>query len=624
MTDSRKRRSGKRSPRLRDARQPPLRLGDPARLAAILCPLIVGLTTFAAFWPALSGKFVHWDDYKLYVENPEYRGLDDRHLLWMFTTVKMGHYHPLTWLSVAIDYEISGMSPTSYHRTSLILHALNAVLVYFVALRLLAAAQRVKSVEHPVALRLAAAVAALLYAVHPLRVESVAWASERRDVLSLFFLLLALLAYLRAFEPDRAETRSPGWRAASWLLLLGSLLSKAWGMSFVLVVLILDVYPLRRLPAKVTEWWKAPYRPVWAQKLPYLVLGLAAAVMAGYAQRAGTIGTVKTLDEWGIGARLAQACYGLTFYIWKTIYPTCLAALYEIPYRMDELAPRYLASYVAVAGGVLLLVKLRRRWPGVIAASLVYVLMLLPVLGFVQSGPQLVADRYSYISCIGWPLLAGGGLLRLWRARGLDRWGKAGAAGAAGVLVVLFVLTYRQTAVWHDTRSLWTHAIAVGHRSAAAHSRYGTILRKQGRIDQSMEQYRAALELRPDYGYAWVNLGNGFFDKNDFAEAERCYRQALKFIYDKHSAYMNLGKLYYDSGRLGDAITSFRAAVEYVAAHPAAFSPKPYLLLGAALRENGDFDEARRLLKFARGFPETRRGAESELSALWLQQQSRP
>jgi len=178
MTNPRKKRSRKRSPRRQDTPQPQPRLGDPARLAEILCPLIVGLTTFAAFWPALNGEFVHWDDYKLYVENAHYRGLGNRHLLWMFTTTKMGHYQPLTWPSVAIDYEICGMSPTSYQRTSMILHALNAVLVYLVALRLLATAQRVKPVEHPVALRMAAAVAALLYVAHPLRVESVAWATE--------------------------------------------------------------------------------------------------------------------------------------------------------------------------------------------------------------------------------------------------------------------------------------------------------------------------------------------------------------------------------------------------------------------------------------------------------------
>lgn len=594
------------------------------QLATFLCPAIVALAAFTAFLPALDAEFVAWDDLKLLVENREYRGLGDAHVQWMFTTTYLGHYQPLTWFSYAIDHQIFGLSARAYHRTNLILHALNAVLVYLAAIRLLAIAQRLQPEQHPIGLRVAAAVAALFFAVHPLRVESVAWATERRDLLSLFFLLLTLLAYLRAFAANRVETRARAWYIGSCVLLLCSVLSKAWGMSFVVVVVILDVWPLRRLPQNLAAWWRPPHRPVWLQKLPYLALGLATAAMAAYAQQTGSIGTVKTLDEWSVTARLAQAAYGLTFYVWKTIWPLRLAALYELPYEMDPLAPPYLSAYLALAGSIVLLIALRPRWPALPIVALIYAIILAPVLGFTQAGPQLVADKYSYLSCLGWSLLAGGGLLWLWRRRAFDVWGKAVAVGVLVVLIALFVLTRRQTKTWYDTQTLWTHAIDVGYPSAAAHSRLGTLLRKEGRFDEAIAHLRAALQLYPDYGYAWLNLGNAHFQTDNLDEAERCYREALKYVYDKHAAYDNLGQLYYRQRRLDDAIATFRAGVEYVTNYPAAFSSEPFLYLGAALRAKGDLDEARRMLETAARYARTRDRALAELDALQRAQRGRP
>ncbi len=578
--------------------------------------MVVAIAAFTAFWPALDAGFVDYDDDALYIQNTGYQGLDASRLHWMFTTKLMGHYQPLTWLSVALDYTISEADP-SYHRTNLILHALAALLLYSAAKRLLAAAQGLKPGEHPIALRLAAAVAALLYAIHPLRVESVAWVSERRDVLSLFFLLLTLAAYLRAFEPGRPDVRSRAWYLASWLLLLCSLLAKAWGMSFVIVAIILDVYPLRRLPGKLSQWWDPATRQVWYQKLPYLILGLAAAVTAGYAQHAGTAQTMKTLAEWGLVERLTQACYGLMFYLWKTVWPTPLAALYELPYRMNPLEARFIAGYVFVAAAALLIVWQRRRVPAVAAAALVYLVTLAPVLGFAQTGPQLVADKYAYVSCIGWALVAGGGLLWIWRRRRRAAWCLSTGGVTAAVLVILFVLTYRQTRVWHDSESLWTHAIAVGQPSSAAHLSCGHVAGRLGRPDDAIAHYRAALELKPDYGYAWLSLGNKLYTRRQLAEAEEAYRQAARYMVEKHSPYIMLGQVYFDMGRLDDAIASFRAAVQHVGPPGSPdFDSQPYLLLGSALRNKGEFAEAQRMLEIARQHPKTRSQADSELSRI--------
>jgi Tfp pilus assembly protein PilF len=577
---------------------------------------LVAFASFLAFWPALDAEFVNYDDDKLFVTNSSYRGFDAARLRWMFTTTFMGHYQPLTWLSSAVDFKISGTEPSSYHRTNLLLHALNALVLYFVAMRLLAAALRIERDDHPLALRAAAAVAAMLFAVHPLRVESVAWASERRDVLSVLFLLLAVAAYLRAFPPQRPQVGSWRWFVASWGLLILSLLSKAWGMSFVVVVIILDLYPLRRLPGQVSRWLRQEFRPVWLQKLPYLALGLAAAAMAGYAQRSA-LQTMKSLEEWGAVERIVQVCYGLGFYVWKTMWPTRLAALYELPYRLDPFELRYVLSYVAVAAGVIAVFLLRRRRPSVLAAAAVYVIIVAPVLGMAQSGPQFVADKYSYVCCIGWALLAGGALLSLWRRRGAGPRGAAGGIAAGLALVVLFALTCRQTSVWQDSKSLWGHALAVGRPSSTAQLNYGILVRKEGRIDEAIEHYQAALELRPDSGEAWFALGNAAKAKKDYLLAEAAYHEAARFMAQKNRAYFNLGNMYYNNlKRRDDSIKAYRAAIEHIKAVPKVFSPGPYLALGIALKDKGDIQGAREALEVARRHKKTRQRAEKELTAL--------
>ena len=604
-------------PRARRPAERPAAARGPTRLARATPPLLVLVATFLAFLPALDAGFVNYDDDRLFLNNTSYRGFGTAHLKWMFTTTFMGHYQPLVWLSSALDYTISGTEPLSYHLNNLILHAVNALILYFVAMRLLAAAAKLQPGSHPLALRGAAAVAALLFAVHPLRVESVAWASERRDVLSTIFLLLALAAYLRAFRREEREVGSWGWYAASCGFLTLSLLSKAWAMSFVVVVAVLDVYPLRRLPGRAHQWWQRDCRRVWIQKAPYLLLGVGAAVVAGHAQRTA-LHTMMNLAEWGIPERLVQAAYGLTFYPAKTIWPTQLAAIVELPYRLNPLELRYVLSYLAVIGGAVAVILLRRRLPSLAAATVLYVVIVAPVLGFAQSGPQLVADKYSYVCCIGWALLAGGGLLTLWSRRGFDARGVAGGLAAAFVLIILFVLTVRQTNVWHDSKTLWTHALAVGRPTCIANLNYGIQIRKEGRINEAIDHYRAAVELRPDYGLAHFALANALKAQKRWFEAEAAYHEAARFMVEKNSAYLNLGNMYYRNlKRRGDAIEAYRAAIDYIEALPSkVFSPMPYLGLGIALKDKGDVEGARKALEVAKRYNKTRKRAMKELATL--------
>ncbi|MFH1143057.1 MAG: tetratricopeptide repeat protein [Candidatus Eisenbacteria bacterium] len=611
---------------------PALRIPAWRRLVPWIFVLVVGVIAFAAFSPALDAEFVNFDDDRLFLRNPMYRGFGASELRWMFTTAFMGHYQPLTWMSSALDHAISGIDPSSYHRNNLILHALNGILFYLVAGTLLALARRSRPGPGrqdidprfarrpgawPLSMHLAAAVAALVFAVHPLRVESVAWASERRDVLSGFFFLAALYSYLRSVHPGQAELASRRWYIASILTLACSLLSKAWGMSFFILVLLLDLYPLRRLPESSLRrrWFSSEARPVCRQKLPYLLLGVGAAALAG-ASQGGALQTMKSLSEWGLADRIAQACFGLVFYVGKTLWPSGLVALYELPADMDPFAARYVLSYAAVVAGIAALIALRRRMPWLVVAAAAYAVVLAPVLGFAQSGPQLVADKYSYISCMSFAVLAGAGFLRLWERRGAGRW-LALVLGLA-VTIALLPLTHRQTRVWHNSETLWAHALERGRPTAGAHLNYGIVLQQGGREEEALEHFRRAVEIRPQEGEVWYQLGNALRRARLFAEAEEAYRRAAATMPLKHQAYMNLGILQYSQNRPEEAAVSLQAAVDNVGPlfGSSGFTARPYLLLGNVLQELGRLPEARRWLEVAARFPETRDEARRQLETL--------
>src|SRR3989449_3447697 len=237
-----------------------------------LLPVLIAFVTFVPFLPTLDNQFVNWDDDDNLVENPQYRGLGWTHLRWMWTTSHIGHYAPLTWMTFGLDYLLWGMNPVGYHLTNLLLHAANAAVFYLVARRILGSALPGPRERGNVGLAASAAFAALLFAIHPLRVESVAWATERRDVLSGLFYLLTLLVYLRAGEQGE-RGRSGYW--ASVGLFVCALLSKSMAVSLPVVLLILDVYPLRRLGG-ARGWWGEPPRRIYLEKIPFVLLALAA------------------------------------------------------------------------------------------------------------------------------------------------------------------------------------------------------------------------------------------------------------------------------------------------------------------------------------------------------------
>ncbi len=514
------------------------------RAAGVAAGLAFALATavIASFLPALGNEFVDWDDDLNLTDNAAYRGFSPVHLRWMFTTMHGGHYQPLSWLTFALDHALWGMDPTGYHLTNVALHAANALVVYGLFVALLRAAAETRGAP----LHVAAAFGAAFFALHPLRVESVAWASERRDVLSGLFYLLALFAYVRM---SRAHAAARAWMLASLGCLALSLLAKAWGITFPLVLLILDAYPLRRLHTRA--------RHVIVEKLPYAVLALAAAVPAFVAQRA--VEEMRTLAEHGVTARIAQASYGLIFYLGKTVLPLHLSPAYLLEPALDPTAPRYALSVIAVGAVTGGLIALRRRWPWALAAWACYAVILAPVLGFAQTGPQLVADRYTYLACLPWALLLAAGWLRLREIRpqpGLERVG----IGVATILVVaLGVLTFRQTLRWRDSETLWTHVLAVDPRNYVAYTNRGWARTDP---DAAIADYSAAIAVNPRYYLAHFNRGNALHARGDFAGAIADFTTAITLLPRDPKAYYNRGWSREARGEWADAAADYARALE--------------------------------------------------------------
>lgn len=429
-----------------------------------------------------------------------------------------------------MDFLFWGMDPYGFHLTSLLLHCGNAVLVFLFGRRLLGLAQ--PEADAP-SLDLAAAVAALLFALHPLSVEPVAWASARRDLMSTAFLLCALLSHLRAQD------------GIGVFIFYGlSLLSKPMGIGLPLVLVVIDGIVLRRDPR-------------WRAKLPYILPAAAAAALTWHGQNLA--GATASAAVFGPLQRLAQAGYAHSFYLVKTVWPECLAPMYERLLRLDPLTPLFIGAAVMTLVMAVAVYGLRRRWPAFGAAWLAYVILLAPVLGVVKFGSQLVADRYAYLPGLAWSLWASGGLLGLLRGSPTRR--RFVSAGICVLLIVLAVLSRRQLAYWHDSEALYVRILTLDPDQTVARNNLALVLASKGRIAEAIEHYRRALQVRPRYASAHNNLGAVLLRSGRLDEAEAEFRLSLDCDPRQPDPYNNLALISATRRRYDEAMDLFAAAL---------------------------------------------------------------
>ncbi len=515
-------------------------------------PALVFVVAFGSFQPALSGDWAAVDDIRFLVEVPNWRGLSGTHVSWMFTTFEAGHFQPLAWITLALDHGLWGMNPLGYHLTNLVLHGASAVVLYLLILVLLR--------DSGLPASLAAVFGALVWGAHPLRTESAAWITERRDVLSGLFLLLCVLAYVR-MQSGEGQLRTRLYVASIACLAL-SLLSKAWGMTLPVVLLVLDVWPLQR--TKDGGWKRC-----LVEKIPYALLSAVAAGLAITAQR--TAGATLTFADHSMFERLLQAAYGLCFYVVKTLAPTNLCAFYLIEERL-HLAGIFALAVVAVIVVTAGLIVKRRQVPALVCAAACYVIVVSPVLGLAQSGQQLVADRYSYLACIAWSPVLAWGALQISRRAGV----RFTIAAACVVVVTLSFLSMRQAEVWRDSLTLLTRVIEVQPRNFIALRWRGSEHYKQrDKPVQGMaprESYEAAVrraiadfdrsialtDLQPS---AFVGRGLARFALGDRAGAIADYTHALTIGKRTAETLTNRGVAYKASGDPASALSDFEEAV---------------------------------------------------------------
>jgi tetratricopeptide (TPR) repeat protein len=462
-------------------------------------------------------------------------GLTPENMRWAWTTFYQSNWHPLTWLSLQLD--ASGLNSTAaepdsfrFHVTNVLLHAANAALAYLALLSL-------------TGVRWRCVVAAALFALHPLRVESVTWVSERKDVLSVFFGLGALLAY--ALYARRQTVRS---YAPVVALLLLSLLSKPMLVTLPFLMLVLDWWPLTRAK-QVRDWQRLA-----VEKLPLFALCLASSIVTFVAQQQG--GSVRDLTSLSVGDRCANALAAYATYLWMTGWPLDLAPFY--PYQESGWPGwRLTLSGVLLVGISIVAVWQRRQRPYLLMGWLWYVGTLVPVIGLVQVGSQAFADRYSYFPSLGV------GVAVVWAVADAIPTTSARALCALAGILSLATLTWRQGTFWTDDLLLWPHTVEVTGPNAHAYSNVGIAYenRDRGDVSEAIKYYELAVKTNPGYGTGQFNLARALRTRGHITEAMEHYRAALRADPRLSDAHNDLGTLLNGQARYAEAEEHFRKAL---------------------------------------------------------------
>jgi tetratricopeptide (TPR) repeat protein len=503
------------------------------------------LLTVAVFAPVGGFEFVRFDDPDYVTLNDHVRaGLTWEGLRWAFTTGHIANWHPLTWLSHMLDVQLFGVDAGAHHLVNLCFHAANAVLLFLALRRMTGAPGR-------------SVLVAALFAIHPLHVESVAWVSERKDVLSTFFWMLTLIAYARWVERPAAP------RYATMLVLFAlGLLSKPMVVTLPLVLLLLDVWPLARLLPPKGGRSKAGARSgttafrLLTEKLPLFALALLSAVVTVVVQsRWGAVGGLATYP---LALRLENAAVSYVAYLAKLAWPASLSALY--PYRADVGIPAALGAGMLLLAITFLAVRALPRRPWVLVGWLWFVVTLLPVIGIIQAGLQSMADRYTYVPAIGVFAVASWGGAEL-VGRLTQR--RAVPAIVAGLFLVAYAIRARaHLPTWKDSVTLWSNAVDATGVNAYASYNLGVVLVQAGRTDEGIARFEEALRIQPDYADVRIDLANALRGRGAFDAAIREYETVVRLRPTYAAARLALADALRDHGRAAEAVTRYREALK--------------------------------------------------------------
>ncbi len=600
---------------------------------------LISLITFAVYLSSLHHEFVEWDDAQYITENAHIRSLNMAFIRWAFSNFYAGNWHPLTWISHAVDYAIWGLNPLGHHLTNIILHAVNTFVVVFFIVGIVSALKET-TIKNGLpeflderTILITGGVTGFLFGLHPLHVESVAWVAERKDVLCALFFLLSIIMYTRYVASISSKPlQKPLWsrffnRQYLVALTFGILavLSKPMAVTIPVVLLILDWYPYKRIQSSKT------FLAALIEKIPFIALSCVSSVMTVLAQGAG--GAIVSMESVPLSARVLVGIRSLIVYLWKMIWPLNLIPFYPYPTDVSLLSLEYFSATVMVIAITVICVMSAKKQKLWLSAWSYYVMTLIPVLGIVQVGRQAMADRYTYLPSLGPFLIMG--LAVAWTSRKVNtvtRWHSIikplSAAVAIFVLISLSYLTFVQIGIWDNSIRLWSYVIgkhperahlvfyfrglaflntdqaekAIGDfdRSISldpyfrdAYLNRGTAFEKIGKFDKAIENFDKAIALSPSYE-AHFNRGITFEQMGELDKAIRDYNQAIALNPSRYEAYHAAGRLYGKTGLFDKAIEYFNKYIAINPGHAESYNNRgqAYAYIGQDDRALEDFNKA--------------------------------
>ena len=531
-----------------------------------LIALLLALVTLAVYLPVVNNGFIVYDDGDYVTQNKMVQGgLTVAGVQWAFTTFHSANWHPLTWLSHMTDCELFGVNAAGSHFVNALFHAINTVLLFALWLQLTWRAETKTGglPREPDDFWPAAFIAAL-FALHPLHVESVAWAAERKDVLSTFFGLLTLLCYVRYAADGKG-------RYCYWLALFFfacGLMSKPMLVTLPFVMLLLDYWPLRRFKGTAMK-------RLLVEKIPFFLLTIASCVVTYMAQKTGA---VRSLEQVPLAYRFENATVAMATYLLKLVWPVRLAVIYPMPHSIP--AATFILSLAVLIFITVVVWLARKKNPFLPVGWFWFLGTLVPVIGLVKVGDAAMADRYMYIPSIGIFVIVAFGAQKFWARR--DKFVLLSAA--AVVLLALAAVTERQLQFWRDDETLFKHAMDVTTDNVDAIINYGVALENEGKPMEAMAQYQRAESLAPDSYMACADLGNLFLYMGKPEDALEQYRRAVQLNPNLATLHARLGKALVDTGNFAEGTNEFSEAIQL-----APTDASPHVELGTALAAHDDF-----------------------------------
>lgn len=505
----------------------------------------ITVATVAVYWDIVHHQFLQWDD-MLYIHNNKHiQSLTTDNLFWMFTNFDVGNWHPLTWLTLAFDFKIWGYNPVAFKFVNVSIHIVNSILVYYLTFSVLQLAQhnyhsnnnglfsRIAGHE----LSIASFLAALLFAIHPQHVESVSWIAERKEVLCGLFFLASMLSYI-----EYKTTNNNNWLAVSTLMCFFSLMSKPMAVSLPLVLVLIDIYPLKVISK--TASFKQNVKALFENKLIFFLLSACVSMITLFTQRHGIQGS----EYLALDSRIINACMTIVLYIYKFVWPANLSPFYPFhPWSSEPNIFSFIPVLAIVTISAILFYLTRKKIYFPAIAALFLLVTLLPVIGLIKVGSQAAADRYTYLPLLSLFVVLGGGFSIAIHIIKQHVFAKTAFAIATITIAVTFgVFTFKQNQIWKSDLTLWDKAIQLYPGTAdRAYSNLGQVHLNQGDYPQAVEYFQKALAIQPSNSFLLENTGKAYERLNNHRLAAYYFREIISLYPEAYRGYMLLGDLFY-------------------------------------------------------------------------------